>query len=84
MQVFGIGIDNLSRHEVLNRIASWLERDQGFHRIATVGPEFLLMAEKNRAFRGALLSADLRVADGNESRVPIFCLKFSSSPKRDN
>ena len=71
MQIFGIGIDNLSRAEVLQRIDLWLGGDS-FHRIATVGPEFLLLATKNRAFRGALESADLRTADGSGLYLPFF------------
>lgn len=71
MQIFGIEIDNLSRVEVVNRVRLWLD-GSGFHRIATVGPEFLLLATKNRAFQGALKSADLRVADGVGLHFPFF------------
>lgn len=71
MQIFGIGIDNYSRAEVIDRIDLWLE-EKSFHRIATVGPEFLLLATKNRAFRGALESADLRTADGTGLHIPFF------------
>lgn len=72
MQVFGIGIDNYSRAEVVERIRVWLDDNDSFHRIATVGPEFLLLAKKNRAFRGALEAADLRVADGVGLHLPFF------------
>lgn len=71
MQIFGITIDNLSRSEVINRLSLWLN-SSSFHRIATVGPEFLLLATKNRAFRGALESADLRTADGVGLRLPFL------------
>lgn len=71
MQIFGIGIDNLSRAEVTDRVALWLSGG-GFHRIATVNPEFLLLSTKNRAFRGALESADLRVADGVGLHLPFL------------
>ncbi len=71
MHIFRIGIDNLSSADVLKQIEHWLTHE-GFHRIATVNPEFLLLSEKNRAFRGALLSADLRVADGFGLRLPFF------------
>lgn len=71
MQIFDIGIDNLSRAALLERIDDWLAQD-GFHRITTINPEFLLLAEKNRAFRGALLSADLRVADGFGLHLPFL------------
>lgn len=71
MQIFDIDIDNLSRVEVMDRVILWLN-GSGFHRITTVNPEFLLLAVKNRAFRGALLSADLRVADGFGLHLPFF------------
>lgn len=71
MNVFGISIDNCSRIDILSQVERWLDGD-GFHRIATVNPEFLLLATKNRAFRGALESADLRTADGVGLRLPFF------------
>lgn len=71
MNIFGITIDNLARIDVLKQIDGWLAGDS-FHRIATVGPEFLLLATKNRVFRGALESADLRVADGAGLNLPFF------------
>ena len=71
MNIFGISIDNHSRADVLRQISAWLESNT-FHRIATVNPEFLLIAEKNRAFKGALVSADLCVADGVGLHLPFF------------
>ncbi|MEK9151086.1 MAG: WecB/TagA/CpsF family glycosyltransferase [Patescibacteria group bacterium] len=63
MKIFGIEIDDLSREDIISRIREFLEESR-FHRIATVNPEFLLRAEKDGAFRRALLDADLRIADG--------------------
>lgn len=71
MKIFHIGIDNLSRADILKRIDDWLSHSS-FHRIATVNPEFLLLSEKNKAFLGALLSSDLRVADGFGIHLPFF------------
>lgn len=71
MRVLGIPIDNLAREAVLDRVAAWLA-GEGFHRIATVNPEFLLLAEKNPLFCRALLSADLRVADGVGLHLPFW------------
>jgi UDP-N-acetyl-D-mannosaminuronic acid transferase (WecB/TagA/CpsF family) len=79
MNIFGIGIDNLSRAEALSQIDHWLAGGDTFHRIATVNPEFLLLAERNAAFRGALLSADLRLADGSGLYLPFFLAGESSS-----
>lgn len=63
MQIFGIPIDNLTRPEILSRVKDYLA-EPGFHRISTVNPEFLLRASEDQDFRAALLSADLRIADG--------------------
>ncbi len=71
MKIFGISIDNYSRADILDRVSEWLA-STSYHRIATVNPEFLLLATKNRAFHGALVSADLRVADGVGLHLPFF------------
>lgn len=71
MKVFDVPIDNLSPEEVLRRIQTWLE-EQDFHRIATVNPEFLLLAERNVHFKQSLLLADLRVADGVGLHLPFW------------
>lgn len=63
MDILGISIDTLSRTEILDRISGFLD-DSAYHRIATVNPEFILLAEKDMAFRQSLLDADLRIADG--------------------
>ncbi|MFZ1654983.1 MAG: WecB/TagA/CpsF family glycosyltransferase [Candidatus Moraniibacteriota bacterium] len=72
VNVLNIPIDNLTRAAVLTQIDHWLAGGDTFHRIATVNPEFLLLAQKNAAFRGALLSADLRLADGVGLHLPFF------------
>ena len=63
MELFGIPIRLASRDEILARVRSFLS-EPGFHRIATVNPEFLVLADRNPGFKLALLSADLCVADG--------------------
>lgn len=70
-QIFGVPIDNLSRPAVLETIERWL-LDGGFHRIATINPEFLLMAESRAHFREALKKADLRLADGVGLQFPFW------------
>jgi N-acetylglucosaminyldiphosphoundecaprenol N-acetyl-beta-D-mannosaminyltransferase len=61
--LFGIPIDILSKEEVLRTVGEFLDSST-YHRIATVNPEFLLLAEKDTTFRQSLLDADLRIADG--------------------
>ncbi|MBP5993722.1 MAG: WecB/TagA/CpsF family glycosyltransferase [Candidatus Moranbacteria bacterium] len=64
MHLLGIDIDALRRSELLARCERWLSEAGGFHRIATVNPEFLLLADQDASFRQALTAADLRIADG--------------------
>lgn len=71
MKVFGVPIDNLSRAAILDRIEHWLI-EGGFHRIATINPEFLLLAQSHPNFRTALQKADLRIADGVGIHFPFW------------
>ena len=64
MHLLGIDIDTLKRTELLGRVERWLSEESGFHRIATVNPEFLLLAREDALFRQSLAAADLRIADG--------------------
>lgn len=61
--IFKIPISLASRREVHSTVTRWLSKHT-FHRIATVGPEFLLRARRNKRFHTNLLQADLCVADG--------------------
>lgn len=63
MKLFGVPITYASREEILTQVGGFLVEPH-FHRIATVNPEFLVLAEKNREFKQTLLAADLCVADG--------------------
>lgn len=71
MQIFGVPIDNLSRQTILKQIHTWL-LGGAFHRITTVNPEFLLLAQENPSFKQSLLAADLRVADGAGINFPFW------------
>lgn len=61
--ILGVPISLDSKAKVLEKIGNFLREDR-FHRIATVNPEFLVLASRDNRFRENLLSADLRVADG--------------------
>lgn len=63
MELFGVSISRASRDETLDRIRIFLFEPK-FHRIATVNPEFLVLATKNDAFKASLMQADLCVTDG--------------------
>lgn len=60
---FGVSLCALSRNKILEKSRFFL-KNSVFHRIATVGPEFVLRAREDKRFRENLLKADLRVADG--------------------
>jgi N-acetylglucosaminyldiphosphoundecaprenol N-acetyl-beta-D-mannosaminyltransferase len=64
MNILGIDIDESSRDEIHERVDYFL-REDAFHRIATVNPEFLVEADRSPEFRQSLRSADLRVVDGS-------------------
>lgn len=63
MEILGIRIDNLSRKEILEKIEFFLNKEK-FHQIATVNPEFILQAQKDKEFKSILNQCDLNIADG--------------------
>ncbi len=63
MIVLGIEIDNLTKKEILEKLEFFLSEDK-FHQIATINPEFILRAQKDREFKAILNQCDLKVADG--------------------
>jgi len=63
MRLLGVRIDNLSRTEILEKIESFLSEDS-FHQIATINPEFILTAQKDKEFKNTLNGCALNVADG--------------------
>lgn len=63
MTIFGVPLESFSQSEVLRQTEAALDRRRTL-RIATVNPEYLLEARKNKAFRENLRAAELRVIDG--------------------
>jgi N-acetylglucosaminyldiphosphoundecaprenol N-acetyl-beta-D-mannosaminyltransferase len=63
LNILGVKIDNLTQKEIIEKINSFLT-DGKFHQIATVGPEFILEAQKNSEYKEILNNCDLNVADG--------------------
>ena len=63
MDLLGVRIDNFSKKEILEKIESFLDEPK-FHQIATVNPEFILAARKDKEFKNILNNCDLNVADG--------------------
>ncbi|MBX3001361.1 MAG: WecB/TagA/CpsF family glycosyltransferase [Caldilineaceae bacterium] len=61
--ILGVPIHNLTYDETFAHIKRMIASGQP-HQLATVNPEFLVMAQRDLDFRRALLDADLRLADG--------------------
>lgn len=62
-KILGIRIDNLNKKEILEKVNLFLKENK-FHQIATVNPEFILQAQNDIEFRNILNDCDLNVADG--------------------
>lgn len=63
MELLGVPISQATRQVILARVTSFLF-EPTFHRIATVNPEFLVLATEDASFKASLQQADLCVADG--------------------
>lgn len=63
MEILGVRIDNLSKAEILEKIKYFLKEEK-FHQIATINPEFILEAQKDTEFKNILNNCDLNIADG--------------------
>ncbi len=63
LRVLGVPITDLSYTAVLACIKVFFSEAR-FHRIATVNPEFLVLADNNEVFKKSLQAADICVADG--------------------
>jgi N-acetylglucosaminyldiphosphoundecaprenol N-acetyl-beta-D-mannosaminyltransferase len=61
--ILGVPIHNLTYAETFAHIERMIESGRP-HQLATVNPEFLVMARRDPHFRRVLLAADLRLADG--------------------
>jgi N-acetylglucosaminyldiphosphoundecaprenol N-acetyl-beta-D-mannosaminyltransferase len=59
----GVPIHRVTVASTVDLIAGWIARG-GAHQIATVNPEFLMKARRNRRFRMALQRVDLCIPDG--------------------
>lgn len=71
MEILGVRIENLEKETILQRIECFLGEDK-FHQIATVNPEFILEAQKDKNFKNILNDCDLNVADGIGIRLAFW------------
>ncbi|MCL2405000.1 MAG: WecB/TagA/CpsF family glycosyltransferase [Defluviitaleaceae bacterium] len=63
VDILGIPFDAMSVNEALDLLESYLNESHN-HIVVTPNPEGVMQAQRNPAFREALLAADLRLADG--------------------
>jgi len=63
LQLMGVPIHDVTMSETVLWVKQWIE-EGGAHTIATVNPEFLMAARRNRAFGAALQRAALCLPDG--------------------
>lgn len=63
MNILGVRVDNLSKKETLEKIAGFLAEEK-FHQIATINPEFVLEAQRDKDFGKIINNCDLNIADG--------------------
>ncbi len=61
--LLGVRVDNVTYDDAMARVEFFL-RGRSAHQIATVNPEFVVMAQRNAEFRGALNACALNVPDG--------------------
>lgn len=71
INALGVKIDNISLVEAKYSIARFL-RSKRFHQIATVNPDFIMTARKNKDFFSTINNADLSLADGVGINIPAF------------
>lgn len=67
LRFLGIPVEDVTTAETLALVARWINEYRAGgppHQIVTVNPEFVIDAQRNRAFRRVLLRADLHVPDG--------------------
>ena len=63
INILGVRIDNVIYDDALVRVEEFL-REPGLHQIATINPEFVVLAQTNEEFRCMLNACELNVPDG--------------------
>lgn len=61
--ILGVRVDDVTYAEVCERVAAWVAQD-GPHQIATVNPEFIMLARRDPHFYKTLQRTALNVPDG--------------------
>lgn len=63
IDILGVPVHAVTYAETLDIMARWID-EGGLHQIATVNPEFVMLARQDGEFRQVLAEADLCVPDG--------------------
>ena len=64
VEILGIEVGDINPQEAVERTISLALDRKKSHQVVTVNPEFVMLAQRNPAFRNILNEADLAVADG--------------------
>jgi N-acetylglucosaminyldiphosphoundecaprenol N-acetyl-beta-D-mannosaminyltransferase len=78
VRILGVRVDDVTMDETLELIAAMIAAG-GAHQIATVNPEFVMAAQRNRAFRATLEAATLAVPDGTGL---LYAARWQGQPLR--
>lgn len=62
--LLGIPIDNYSKKEILEKIIKVIKNGREFCHVVSLNPENLVVAQQNKAFKNAILTAQIRLIDG--------------------
>ncbi len=63
VQILGVRVDNVTTETALTQIQALL-RENSLHQVATVNPEFVVLAQTDPEFRGVLNASALNLPDG--------------------
>jgi len=62
--ILGVPVHAVTFESLLDTIGAWVARVDRCYQVCTASPEFVMIAQSDRAFRQVLRDADLCVADG--------------------
>jgi N-acetylglucosaminyldiphosphoundecaprenol N-acetyl-beta-D-mannosaminyltransferase len=63
VQILGVRVDDVTMETALTQVQTFLH-EGGFHQVATVNPEFVVLAQTNPEFRRILNASALNLPDG--------------------
>ncbi|MCA9388745.1 WecB/TagA/CpsF family glycosyltransferase [Candidatus Berkelbacteria bacterium] len=79
MKILGVKLDGFNLDQVLERVENAIAARIP-NQIATINPEFILEAQKNKEFRQAINNAELKIADGFGLKLAAFFLRLPQPP----